>query len=36
MSLGLIGLRVGGVRIDSADCVRRAWPTFFSDIGLNY
>jgi 3-phosphoshikimate 1-carboxyvinyltransferase len=36
MSLGLIGLRVDGVRIDSADCVRRAWPTFFNDIGLNY
>ncbi|MDR1141834.1 MAG: 3-phosphoshikimate 1-carboxyvinyltransferase [Planctomycetaceae bacterium] len=36
MSLGLIGLKVGGVRIDSADCVRRAWPTFFSNIGLNY
>ncbi|MDR0336055.1 MAG: 3-phosphoshikimate 1-carboxyvinyltransferase [Planctomycetaceae bacterium] len=36
MSLGLIGLRVGGVRIDSADCVRRAWPTFFNDIGLSY
>jgi 3-phosphoshikimate 1-carboxyvinyltransferase len=36
MSLGLIGLKVGGVSIDSADCVRRAWPTFFNDIGLNY
>ncbi|MDR2757140.1 MAG: 3-phosphoshikimate 1-carboxyvinyltransferase [Planctomycetaceae bacterium] len=36
MSLGLIGLKVNGVRIDSADCVRRAWPTFFNDIGLDY
>ncbi|MDR1963500.1 MAG: 3-phosphoshikimate 1-carboxyvinyltransferase, partial [Planctomycetaceae bacterium] len=36
MSLGLIGLKVGGVRIDSADCVQRAWPTFFNDIGLQY
>lgn len=36
MALGLIGLRVEGVTIDSADCVRRAWPTFFNDIGLEF
>lgn len=36
MALGLIGLRIEGVLIDSADCVRRAWPTFFDDIGLDF
>lgn len=36
MSLGLLGLRLDGVKIDSADCVRRAWPTFFDEIGLSY
>ncbi|MDR2170347.1 MAG: 3-phosphoshikimate 1-carboxyvinyltransferase [Planctomycetaceae bacterium] len=36
MSLGLIGLRIDGVKIDSADCVRRSWSDFFHEIGLDY
>lgn len=36
MSLGLISLRVEGVQIDSADCIKRAWPSFFEDIGLDF
>ncbi len=36
MALGLLGLRIPGVLIDSADCVRRAWPSFFTEIGLDY
>jgi 3-phosphoshikimate 1-carboxyvinyltransferase len=36
MALGLIGLQIDGVTIDSADCVHRAWPSFFTEIGMNY
>jgi 3-phosphoshikimate 1-carboxyvinyltransferase len=36
MSLGLIGLKVDGVQIDSADCVKRSWSTFFNEIGLDF
>jgi 3-phosphoshikimate 1-carboxyvinyltransferase len=36
MSLGLLGLRLEGVSIDSADCVHRAYPNFFESVGLNY
>lgn len=36
MSLGLIGLKLEGVTIDSADCVRRSWPSFFDDLGLDF
>ncbi len=36
MGLGLIGLRLDGVGIDDTDCVNRAWPTFFQDVGLPY
>ncbi|MDR2642309.1 MAG: 3-phosphoshikimate 1-carboxyvinyltransferase [Planctomycetaceae bacterium] len=36
MSLGLIGLRVKGVQIDSADCVKRSWSNFFNEIGLDF
>jgi len=35
LSLGLIGLRVPGVRLDDSGCVRRVWPSFFDDIGLH-
>ena len=34
MSLGLLGLRLDGVRIDNPDCIRRAWPSFFEEIGI--
>jgi len=34
MSLGLIGLRIDGVRIDDPGCIRRAWPSFFEEIGI--
>lgn len=36
MALGLIGLRVDDVKMNGADCVKRAWPNFFEEIGLNY
>ncbi|MDR0392559.1 MAG: 3-phosphoshikimate 1-carboxyvinyltransferase [Planctomycetaceae bacterium] len=36
MSLGLIGLKLEGVAIDSADCVKRSWPNFFHEIGLDF
>ena len=36
MALGLIGLRLDGVKINGADCVNRSWPNFFQEIGLNY
>ncbi len=36
MGLGLIGLRLDGVRIDDADCVHKVWPSFFDDLGLNH
>ncbi|MDR2762581.1 MAG: 3-phosphoshikimate 1-carboxyvinyltransferase [Planctomycetaceae bacterium] len=36
MSLGLIGLKVEGVQIDSADCVKRLWSNFFNEIGLDF
>lgn len=36
MSLGLLGLRQEGVRIDNTDCVQRAWPSFFDELGLQY
>ena len=36
MALGLVGLRVDGVKLLEAECVNRAWPEFFREIGLNY
>ncbi|MDR2344479.1 MAG: hypothetical protein LBE18_00275 [Planctomycetaceae bacterium] len=36
MSLGLVGLRIDGVQIDSADCVKRAWSDFFSVFKLDF
>ncbi|MDR1923308.1 MAG: hypothetical protein LBQ66_02945 [Planctomycetaceae bacterium] len=36
MALGLVGLKVDGVKIDSADCVTRSWSNFFTEIGLDY
>ncbi len=33
MALGLMGLRVEGVKINDAECVDRAWPGFFEVIG---
>lgn len=36
LALGLIGLKIDGVKIDSADCICRTYPSFFRDIGLNY
>ena len=34
LALGLIGLRVPNVRLDDYSFVRRVWPSFFDDIGL--
>ncbi|MDR0869753.1 MAG: hypothetical protein LBN39_03080 [Planctomycetaceae bacterium] len=36
LALGLIGLRLDGVKIDSADCICRLYPSFFRDVGLDY